>query len=96
MEAWQAATDRNELKKLFLQPDRILSIPLEPSGPAAAWISRPLRDLTLPPDCLVAVVHRGGESIVPSGQTELESGDRLTILGSPEALRDLYERYVTG
>lgn len=49
-----------------------------------------LKDLALPPDCLILSVRRDHRLIIPDGNTLLESGDRLTAfvrLGQTEALR---------
>ena len=49
---------------------------------------RPLRDVRLPGNALVIGLRRAGEVIVPHGDTRLELGDTLTLVGSPAALRD--------
>jgi cell volume regulation protein A len=52
-----------------------------------------LRELRLPPESLIAVVIRGGESIFPSGTTTLKSGDEILALTRPvyeEDLRKLF------
>ena len=40
-----------------------------------------IRDLKLPGDLLIVSLQRGGEMIIPTGGTELERGDKLSILG---------------
>ncbi len=45
-----------------------------------------LRQLELPGDLLVLAVHRGGELVVPHGNTQLQRGDRLTVVGSLDAI----------
>jgi trk system potassium uptake protein TrkA len=48
-----------------------------------------LRELTLPPDSLIAFVIRAGESIFPSGGTSLRSGDEILALTRPKHEDDL-------
>lgn len=48
-----------------------------------------LRDLMLPNDVLVMAIHRDGDSIVPQGFSTLELHDEVTVIGSPESLRDV-------
>ncbi len=48
---------------------------------------RPLRRIKLEGDALVVGVHRGGEVLVPHGDTVLRRRDTLVLVGSPEALR---------
>lgn len=43
----------------------------------ARAVGRAVRDLPLPPDCLIAVIIRGGTSIFPTGSTVLQVGDEV-------------------
>jgi Kef-type K+ transport system membrane component KefB/Trk K+ transport system NAD-binding subunit len=49
-------------------------------------IGKKLKHLSLPGDVLVMAMRRGGELIVPHGNTLLEMGDNLTLIGSNEHL----------
>jgi NhaP-type Na+/H+ or K+/H+ antiporter len=40
----------------------------------------------LPPRCLIALVSRNGETIVPDGSCTLERGDRITFIGDNESV----------
>ncbi len=53
-----------------------------------AYLNRPLKEITFPDDLLVVAVRKGGELIVPSGETVLHSGDHLTVLGSEDCVGD--------
>ena len=52
-------------------------------------VDRRLREIDFPGDTLVALIRRGGQSIVPHGETMLREGDRLTIVGSPDDVSQL-------
>ena len=43
------------------------------------WAGRHIKELGLPQDCLVALVVRGNERIVPKGDTLLQDGDEVVI-----------------
>jgi Trk K+ transport system NAD-binding subunit len=47
----------------------------------------------MPEDCLVAVIRRRGETIVPRGLTVLLEGDRLTIIGDAQGIEQLNNKY---
>jgi amino acid transporter/mannitol/fructose-specific phosphotransferase system IIA component (Ntr-type) len=96
MEEWLAAEDEQDLKEALLHNDRFLSLHLEPSGPTADLVDREVRNVSLVPGALIALVHREGDVIVPGGRTSLHEGDRLTIVGSVEAIRTLTERFGAG
>lgn len=47
---------------------------------------RALRDLRLPLDTLVLSIRRNGQTILTHGYTQLEMGDRITVVGTPASL----------
>jgi trk system potassium uptake protein TrkA len=53
---------------------------------------RPLRELELPAGAVIVLVRRNGDVIYPRGHTVLQMGDRLTLMGPLEAVRDLARR----
>jgi Trk K+ transport system NAD-binding subunit len=44
----------------------------------------------------VALIRRGVHGIIPHGDTVLEEGDRLTVIGGRDAIRALSRRYGLG
>jgi Trk K+ transport system NAD-binding subunit len=49
---------------------------------------RTLRRVRLPGDALVLGIQRNGEFLVPHGDTVLQSGDTLVLVGRPQALHE--------
>jgi Trk K+ transport system NAD-binding subunit len=47
----------------------------------------------MPEGSLVALIRRKGETIIPRGQTVLEEGDRLTIIGDAHGIEKLNNEY---
>ncbi|MEO0559809.1 MAG: TrkA C-terminal domain-containing protein [Bacteroidota bacterium] len=78
---------------MLLHNDRFLALSLKRDGPTAALVGKQLKEVRLPTGVLVALVHRDGDIAVPSGSTVLEAGDRLTMLGDPEGIRQLEVQY---
>ncbi len=54
-----------------------------------------LRDIRLPDGCLIGVVLRDGEALIPNGDTVIASGDRLSLLTVPSSYAGAV-RAVTG
>jgi trk system potassium uptake protein len=50
-------------------------------------VGKQLREARIPPDSKVASIIRGGRGIVPRGDQSIQPGDRIVIIGSPEAAR---------
>lgn len=93
MEQWLGAKSEHALRQVLLHEERFLPLRLGAGTPAEALIGRPLRDLTLPPGCLVAVIDRDKEMVIPRGNTTLLEGDRLMIVGLPASITKLRETY---
>jgi Trk K+ transport system NAD-binding subunit len=55
----------------------------------AELTDRPLRGIELPEGAMIVLIRRDEDVIYPRGRTVLQMGDRLTIMGSVEAVRDL-------
>ena len=53
---------------------------------ASTLTSAPLGQLHLPRGALVVAVKRGGRLFVPRGKTELAVGDKVIIMGTPDAM----------
>jgi len=45
-------------------------------------------DREMPDGCIVAVLARGDDTFVPDGDTKLEAGDRITLLGNTDAVAE--------
>jgi len=93
VERWLEARDADALRSTLLREERSLSLHLDRGSAAGDLIGRALLDLDLPGDALVALIRRGGHGIIPHGSTVLAEGDRLTVIGSREAIRTLADRY---
>jgi APA family basic amino acid/polyamine antiporter len=94
IEKWRSAENEQEIKEILLRDDHYLSLLVKPSDETAYFIGKDIQHLDLPADCLVAIIHRQEEIIIPRGKTILQEFDRLTIIGYPQGIQQLYERYV--
>lgn len=54
-------------------------------APGAAFDGKAIRDLGLPPGCILISVRRRLENLVPTAGFRLEAGDRVTAVIAPEA-----------
>jgi Trk K+ transport system NAD-binding subunit len=53
-------------------------------------IGKPVRDVgpMLPEACLIALITRDGETEVPTADEVIQAGDKITLLGQKESVRD--------
>jgi chloride channel protein, CIC family len=76
--AWpRAAKAPGQAPLARLRGYRIVDLQIAQSTPAAG---RRVMEIGWPPSSLVIAIRRDGKSFIPTGQTELKNGDRLTIL----------------
>jgi len=52
------------------------------------FINVPLRDIEIPGDMVIMAVRKEGELIVPRGDTRLNPGDQLTVLGPDDCIEN--------
>ena len=90
---WLDASDEQELKEILLRDERFLSLRIRNNTPSSVFIGRSLKEIRMPEYCLVALIRRRGETIVPRGLTVLLEGDRLTIIGGAQGIEQLNNKY---
>jgi CIC family chloride channel protein len=64
----------------------VLELEVQPGAPFAGKI---VRDLGLPPGCILVRVREGGHEWVPTATTRLEAHMRITAVIAPEAAQGL-------
>ncbi|MEO0477159.1 MAG: amino acid permease, partial [Planctomycetota bacterium] len=96
LDAWKQAQHEQELKEILLRDERHLSLLVEQGTPTESLIGKSLASIDLHDDTLVALMHRNGMTITPRGTTVIEDGDRLTMIGQPQGIARLRERYPSG
>lgn len=92
MERWTQAADDQALREILLRNERYMSVRLERGTPAFDMAGKAMKDLDLPAGCLVAIIRREDDVIVPRGGSVLEAGDVLTVIGDPSALDEMRSR----
>jgi amino acid transporter/mannitol/fructose-specific phosphotransferase system IIA component (Ntr-type) len=90
---WLNSKDDQELKEALIHEDRSLSLLIERETSGKELIGKALKDIRFPDGCLVAILRRSGQTIIPKGNTVLEDGDRLTVIGDPKGMTELKKRF---
>ncbi|MFQ6115551.1 MAG: amino acid permease, partial [bacterium] len=93
MRHWLAAKNEREIKEILHRDEHILSLRLSTHTKTASMIGCAIRDLRMPKGSLIAIIHRGGDIIIPRGRTVLKEGDRLTVIGEPLGIQKLNRMY---
>jgi mannitol/fructose-specific phosphotransferase system IIA component (Ntr-type) len=93
LDEWLSIPDEQGFKEAILRIERFLSLGVQGSAASAALIGLPLSEIDLPKGSMIALIHRGLAILVPRDDTILWEGDRLSIVGDPEAIREIGIRY---
>jgi len=92
-EDWTFAEGEQGLKEALLRDEHFLYLILSAESGTRDLMGKSLKEIHLPPGNLIPVIRRGDQNIIPRGDTVLEEGDRLTILGEPDFLKEMRLKY---
>ncbi len=96
LDEWQDAADELELKETLLHHDRFLSVSLRSENSTAGLIGMRVAEIDLPLGNSIGLIQQGDEIDVPTPDTVLHEGDRITIIGDPAGIHRLYTKYRDG
>ena len=71
--------DRVILGGPSMEPGELAVLTETPVGPSHPWAGRRLGDIRMPRQCLVVMIRRGDEAVIPDGATVVEVGDVLVM-----------------
>jgi len=91
---WLKAEDHQTLREVLLRDERFMVLYLGREPATESLIGQHVRDLQFPEGTVIAMVRRNEDIFVPNGDTVLQRGDRLTIIGEPKSIEQMYQRYV--
>jgi len=86
---WRQIRDADEIKSQFVRTGEVVEIFVQ--SPALA--GKKIREFQIHEDCLIALITRQTEMIVPHGDTHIEVGDKLTLIGEEAAVREVEEYF---
>lgn len=96
MKSWRKAKNEQEMKELLLRDERSISLRIRSDKKTGELAGKQIQEIEIPEGSLIAIIHRKGEIIIPRGRTRLHEGDRLTIIGEPQGIRELHRRFGVG
>ncbi len=92
--AWRRISDPQRLKETLLRDARFLELFAGKDPATQELVDAQAGEIQLPADCFLALIRRDEQDIEPRLNTRLQHGDRLTFLGQPDAIEQLYERFI--
>ena len=94
IEEWLDAENEQQLKESLLRDANFISMTIRSGTKSSGFIEKMLKEIHLPEETLIAVITRDGLPIVPSGKKQLKEGDRLTVIGDPNGIKEFRKLYM--
>lgn len=92
-QVWLATADEHSLRDIFLRHDRYLTVPVLPQSPASGLIGMRISDIDIPKGCQIVWIRYFDEVIIPSGDTVIQAGNLLSVIGEPAAVSAFRRMY---
>ena len=58
-------------------------------------VDKMLKEIVLPKEALISAIKRGNVMIIPDGNTKIQAGDQITIIGKTEDVEKVYKRFTS-
>lgn len=82
--SWRALSDSQAIHKSLIRSEDHVEVVF----PRREFDGTKVGNVSIDRECLIAIIERNGDLIVPHGDTELKAGDKLTIVGKEEAVKN--------
>jgi len=89
LKRWLNAESEKELREILMSDEHFIHVSVGDNRYLKDQIGLKIGEIRLPGESLIAIIYRHGDLIIPHGNTELEPGDELSIIGQPEDIRTL-------
>jgi mannitol/fructose-specific phosphotransferase system IIA component (Ntr-type) len=89
LKCWQDAKNKVGLRHLMLRDERFISFTITKGNPSEKLIGKQIKDIDLPGESLINVMKRNGKIKIPHGNTQLQEGDKLLVIGEPDDIEEL-------
>ena len=91
LERWLNAESEKELREILMSDEHFIHVSVDDNRYLKEQLGQKIGEISLPGESLIAIIYRNGDLIIPHGNTELEPGDELSIIGQPQDIRTLMD-----
>lgn len=91
LKRWLNAASEKELREILMSDEHFVHISVDDNSFFKKQVGLKVGKLKLPGDSLIAIIYRNGDLIIPHGNTVLEPGDELSIIGQPQDIKTLMD-----
>ena len=87
---WLEASDIKELREALLSEEHFIHLKVKGHEKAESFIGKKVSEIDLPGSCLITILYRDQNIIIPHGSTVIDEDDELLMVGTPEDIKQLH------
>lgn len=88
---WLSAENESELREVLLRDERFINLVVRRDNKTGSMIGKKIHEIELPGESLVAILKHEGDVNIPHGNTIIQEGDELSIIGNVEDIKSIKE-----
>ena len=89
LKRWLDASSEKGLREVLMSDEHYIHFSVDENSLLQEQVGKKIGQINLPGESLIAIIYRNGDLIIPHGNTDLERGDELSIIGQPEDIKIL-------
>jgi amino acid transporter len=93
---WRKVAGESPIRSLLLSEDRFVHIEVNKDQYFGKWAGQLVKEVDLPGESLITMIERRSGMVIPRGNTEIQEGDILFVLGYPSCIADLKKQINEG
>lgn len=91
LQRWLEVEDEAKLREILLRDERFINIKVSSANRTQKMIGKQILEIELPGESLIAILKRNGNIKIPHGNTVIQEGDELSIIGEISDIETLKE-----
>jgi len=90
---WKNSKNEHDVQEALLYDEQFLTIIIREKGNAKELVNTEIKSMYIPESCLITTIKRGGQILIPKGNTMLKDRDRIVIMGDVNGINELRKKY---
>lgn len=91
LQRWIKAKNKGELREILLRDERFINLKIRSDGRTKDMIGKKIHELDLPGESLIAILKHEDDINIPHGNTVIQDGDELSIIGEAQDVARIRE-----
>ena len=89
IDRWKGASNESELREILLRDERFIKVAVAENDNSSKLIGKKILDIDMPGQSLITIIERNGDIKIPHGNTEIQQGDQLSIIGELQDIQEI-------